>query len=216
MRLHATVALLLALAPSLRADEQGEDKPWTNLLSAESTSLDQNWATTGNWILKDGVATLAPREGESGWSRWSAYLWSKKKYTHFEVEFEYLVEKGGNSGFYFRVGDVNDPVAQGIEVQIYDTAPDKERDKLTDHDSGGIIPGLKPHRAASKPAGEWNKMSVRHWDDKIVVMLNGVNVNAHDLSGGGQLAQRPKTGPIGFQDHGLPLKLRNIRIKELE
>jgi hypothetical protein len=58
-------------------------------------------------------------------------------------------------------------------------------------------------------------MTVTHQDDKIIVMLNGLNVNAHDLSGGGQLAQRPKIGPIGFQDNALPISLRNVRIKEL-
>ena len=47
------------------------------------------------------------------------------------------------------------------------------------------------------------------------VYLNGEYVNAHDLIGGGQLSKRPKTGPIGFQDHALPISLRNIRIKEL-
>lgn len=194
-------------------DKTGKDSGWTNLLSEKTKSLDEHWKTTGNWALHDGVATLTPREGEKGWSRWSAYLWSKKEYGEFEIEFEYKLEKGGNSGFYFRVGDVNDPVQQGIEVQIYDSPPDRPRDKLTDHDAGGIIPGLRPHRSAAKPAGEWNKMSVTHRDDKIIVMLNGVNVNAHDLSGGGQLAKRPKSGPIGFQDHALPISLRNIRIR---
>ena len=144
--------------------------------------------------MKDGVATLTPRPGEKGWSRFSAYLWSKKKYTEFEIEFEYKLEKRGNSGFYFRVGDVSDPVKQGIEVQIYDTSGKKPASKLTDHDAGGIIPGLRPHRTAAKPAGEWNKMLVIHSDDKIIVWLNRVNVNAHDLSGGGRLAKRPKTG----------------------
>jgi hypothetical protein len=104
-------------------------------------------------------------------------------------------------------------VNKGIEVQIYDTAPDKPADQLSDHDSGGIIPGLKPHRNAAKAAGEWNKMEVMHFDDKIVVMLNGVNVNAHDLGPGGQLSQRPRTGWIGFQDHALPISIRNVRIR---
>lgn len=212
----AALSIAVLAAPVLVAqDEKEGEKKWTDLLSAETKSLDANWTTTGNWTLKDGVATLAPREGEKGWSRWSAYLWSKKEYTDFEVEFEYQLEKGGNSGFYFRVGDVNDPVAQGIEVQIYATDPEKEQAKLNDHDSGGIIPGLAPHKNSSKPTGEWNKMTVVNKGDKIVVMLNGVNVNAHDLSGGGQLAKRPKTGPIGFQDHALPIKLRNIRVREL-
>lgn len=188
-----------------------ENDKWIHLLSAKTKSLDEYWTTTGNWTLKDGVASLIPREGEKGWSRWSAYLWSTKKYRDFDIEFEYKLEKGGNSGFYFRVGDVNDPVKKGIEVQIYDTAPDKA--KLNDHDAGGIIPGLKPHRNAAKPVGEWNKMEVMHFDDKIVVMLNGVNVNAHDLGPGGQLSQRPRTGRIGFQDHALPISLRKIRIR---
>jgi hypothetical protein len=52
-----------------------------------------------------------------------------------------------------------------------------------------------------------------HFDDKIVVMLNGVNVNAHDLGPGGQLSKRPRTGWIGFQDHALPISLRKVRIR---
>lgn len=193
--------------------EAAEKDRWTHLLSADSKRLDEHWTTTGNWTLNDGVASLTPREGERGWSRWSAYLWSKKEYRDFDIEFEYKLEKRGNSGFYFRVGDVNDPVKKGIEVQVYDTAADKPDNKLSDHDAGGIIPGLKPHRKAAKPAPEWNKMEVMHFDDKIVVMLNGVNVNAHDLGPGGQLSKRPRTGWIGFQDHALPISLRNIRIR---
>jgi hypothetical protein len=214
LQIFSVVAVLAAAVCA--EDKDKKDEGWTDLLSAKTKSLDEHWTTTGNWELKDGIATLAPRQGEQGWSRWSAYLWSKKKYGEFEIEFEYKVEKGGNSGFYFRVGDVNDPVNQGIEVQIYDSAGKPKDAELTDHDAGGIIPGLKPHRPAAKAAGEWNKMSVTHKDDKIIVMLNGVNVNAHDLSGGGQLAKRPKSGPIGFQDHALPISLRNVRIKELK
>jgi hypothetical protein len=222
------LAVLLAIPTALFAQEnkqkavkleQGEKAnaptkgEWIDLLSKDTKSLDAHWTTTGNWKLKDGVATLTPREGEEGWSRWKAYLWSKKEYGDFDIEFEYKLEKGGNSGFYFRVGDVSDPVEKGIEVQIYDTDPKTADDKLSDHDAGGIIPGLKPHRSAAKPSGEWNKMEVMHFDDKIVVMLNGVNVNAHDLGPGGQLSKRPRTGSIGFQDHALPISLRNIRLR---
>lgn len=208
----ASVALALCL-PLIGQDKTEEG--WIDLLSEDTKSLDEHWKTTGNWKLEDGVATLTPREGEQGWSRWSAYLWSKEEFTDFEIEFEYKVEKAGNSGFYFSVGDVDDPVNTGIEVQIYDSAGKTDESKLTDHDSGGIIPGLKPQRSTAKPAGEWNKMVVKHEDDKIVVMLNGEVVNAHDLSEGGPLAERPKTGPIGFQDHALPLSLRKIRIRKM-
>ncbi|MBM3878424.1 MAG: DUF1080 domain-containing protein [Verrucomicrobia bacterium] len=217
MKTFSLIALTGLLgAAAIAAEKTSQDKAWVPLLSAQTERLDDRWTTTGNWVLQDGVAALQPRPGESGWSRWSAYLWSKQQYTDFEIEFDYRLEPGGNSGFYFRVGDRNDPVAQGIEVQIYDSPSRQSAASLTDHDAGGIIPGLKPHRPAAKPAGEWNTMKVTHYDHKIVVMLNDVNVNAHDLSGGGQLARRPRTGWIGFQDHGLPIALRNIRLRELQ
>ena len=200
-----------AKSEQAKRSEGSKSDEWIDLLSDATMSLDEHWTTTGNWVLKDGVATLTPREGEEGWSRWGAYLWSKEKYGDFDIEFEYKLEEAGNSGFYFRVGDVNDPVEQGIEVQIFDSDPNAG--ELTDHDAGGIIPGLPPHRKAAKPAGEWNKVEVSHFDNKIVVMLNGVNVNAHDMRSGGQLSQRPRIGWIGFQDHALPISLRNIRIR---
>ena len=187
------------------------DTGWNNLLENDFTS---HWTTTGNWSFKDGVATLTPREGEKGWSRWSAYLWSKERYGDFEIEFDYQVQKNGNSGFYFRVGDKNDPVAKGIEVQIYDSASWGPEKKLNDHDSGGIIPGVPPTKRAAKAAGEWNHFHIVNQDDKLTVKLNGEVVNVVNLAEG-KLASRPKTGYIGFQDHALPLALRNIRIKAL-
>lgn len=211
------VSLVLFAARSYgEASEAGPAKEWTWLLSSEMEGIEDHWQTTGNWQLADGILTLTPRPGESGWSRFDAYLWSKKPYTDFEIEFEYRLEARGNSGFYFRVGDQADPVQEGIEVQLYDSPSRPSDAELTDHDAGGIIPGLKPHRRAAKPAGEWNRMMVWHSDDRISVMLNGVNVNAHDLIGGGGLAERPRTGFIGFQDHALPIALRNIRIRVVD
>jgi hypothetical protein len=185
----------------------------TDLL--EGGDLTRNWTTTGNWKLGgDGAVTLTPRPGEQGWTRWTAYLWSNKSYGDFEIEFEYMVEKKGNSGFYFRVGDVNDPVEKGIEVQIYDSASQPADTPLNDHDSGGVIPGVPPTKRTAKPAGQWNKFVITNKADKLKVVLNGETVNEIDLTKG-KLASRPKAGKIGFQDHGLPLSLRNIRIREL-
>jgi hypothetical protein len=196
---------LAAVSTGRAADQDG----WVDLLRDDDLSLD--WTTTGNWSVDDGIASLAPREGEKGWSRWSAYLWSKKQYKDFEIAFEYQVKKGSNSGFYFRVEDKNDPVAKGIEVQIYDSAGAA---KLTDHSSGGVIPGIPPTKDAAKPAGEWNQFEITNKDNKLTVKLNGTVVNEVDLSKGA-LASRPATGWIGFQDHALPLSLRKIRIRPL-
>ncbi|QDU28147.1 hypothetical protein ETAA8_32470 [Anatilimnocola aggregata] len=177
--------------------------------------LTKNWTTTGNWILgDDGVVTLKPRDGEKGWQRYDAYLWLKGDYQDFEIDFEYKVETKGNSGFYFHVGDVKQPVATGIEVQIYDSHGKPAGAKLTDHDSGGIIPSIPPTKSAAKAAGEWNRFVITAKGDNLTVVLNGETVNVVDLTTD-KLKARPKTGAIGFQDHGLPLSLRNIKIKKL-
>ncbi len=176
--------------------------------------LTKHWTTKGNWKLADGVVSLEPRPGEKGWQRYDAYLWAKKEYRDFEAEFEYKVQKGGNSGFYFHVGDVKSPVATGIEVQIYDSGSKAKDAKLSDHDSGGIIPGIPPTRNAAKPAGEWNKFRITCQGGKVTVVLNGEVVNEVSLDNP-KIKSRPASGAIGFQDHGLPLALRNIRIREL-
>ncbi len=196
-----------------RADEPNKASPWVELLAG--SNLTKHWNTKGNWTMDaDGVVTLTPRPGESGWSRFDAYLWSEKEYRDFEIQFEYRVEKGSNSGFYFRVGDKNSPVAKGIEVQIYDSFGKGADKKLTDHDSGGIIPGLPPTKNATLPPGEWNKFTITSQNDKLTVVLNGELVNEVDLTQA-KLQGRPQSGFIGFQDHALPLSLRNIRIREL-
>jgi hypothetical protein len=206
MKHFAALSLLVvAFAAPLHAED--------NLLAGGD--LNKNWETKGNWILDaDDVVTLKPRPGESGWQRYDAYLWLKGDYQDFEIDFEYKVEKKGNSGFYFHVGDVKSPVATGIEVQIYDSHGKAADAKLTDHDSGGIIPGLPPSKNTAKATGDWNRFVINVKGDKAVIKLNGETVNEVELTND-KLKNRPKTGAIGFQDHGLPLALRNIKIKKL-
>lgn len=207
------VAILLVLTSGVFPSQGREEKSgWVNLL--EGSDLTRNWTTKGNWKFDEGVVSLEPRPGESGWSRFDAYLWARKEYKDFEIEFEYKVQKGGNSGFYFHVGDVKDPVAKGIEVQIYDSGSKPKDARLTDHDSGGIIPGLPPTKNTAKPAGEWNRFLITVQDNKVTVKLNDEVVNEVPLDNP-KIKNRPPTGAIGFQDHALPIALRKIRIRDL-
>jgi hypothetical protein len=202
-----SLLLTLAVAPGQAQKESGWHEP------LKGGDLKEHLFTTGNWKLdKDGVVALVPRPGEKGWTRYDAYLWLKKKYKDFEADFEYKVEKNGNSGFYFHVSDLKEPVKHGIEVQIYDSYGRKG--KLNDHDSGGIIPGVPPTKRAAKPAGEWNRMQVTCKGKTVTVILNGEKVNEVQLDQGA-LKTREPSGYVGFQDHGLPLWLRNIKIREL-
>ena len=190
--------------------ELEEPGTWFEPLAAKD--LSENCHTEGNWTFADGVATLTPSEGQRGWQRYGHYLWMEGDYADFEAEFDYRLEKNGNSGFYFHVGDEARPVATGVEVQLYATAKGKKR--LTDHDAGGIIPGGPPTENAAKPAGEWNHMHVRCEDGAIYVTLNGRFVHEMPLDHP-RIADRPRTGSIGFQDHSLPLQVRNWRVRSL-
>jgi len=202
------VELLVLDEPASTGAETG----WADLL--EGNDLSRHWETKGNWSLdKEGVVTLSPRPGETGWSRFDAYLWLKEPRDDFEFEFDYKVEKGGNSGFYFNVGDRASPVAKGIEVQIQDSQDGGQERKLTDHDSGGIIPGIPPSRNAAKPAGEWNRFGILCRGKELTVRLNGEVVNEVKLDDP-RIQDRPASGYIGFQDHALPLALRKIRIRK--
>jgi hypothetical protein len=208
-RVCGLLILLFLVQFAWSADAGG----WVNLL--EGGDLSKHWTTAGNWRLdKDGVVSLEPRPGEKGWARFDAYLWAKHSYKDFEADFEYKVQKGGNSGFYFHVSDVKSPVAKGIEVQIYDSGSKPKDAKLTDHDSGGIIPGIPPTKNTAKPAGEWNRMQVTVKDNRVKVVLNGEVVNDVPLDHP-KIKDRPPSGAVGFQDHALPISLRNIRIREL-
>jgi hypothetical protein len=206
--LFATLCCVCLIASAPAKAEEGE---WKKLLDGD---LKEHWTTTGNWKLEDGVVSLTPREGEKGWQRYDAYLWLEGDYKDFEIAFDYKVQKGGNSGFYFHVGDVKEPVATGIEVQIYDSGSKPADAKLTDHDSGGVIPGIPPTKNTAKPAGDWNHFDITVKGDKLTIKLNGETVNEVDLQHE-KLKNRPKTGRIGFQDHGLPLALKDIKIRKL-
>ncbi|MCA8966494.1 MAG: DUF1080 domain-containing protein [Planctomycetes bacterium] len=184
--------------------------PWLEPLAGKA--LTEHCTTKGNWTLADGTAQLTPREGETGWQRYDHYLWLEGDYGDFEAEFDYRLQANGNSGFYFHVGDVATPVATGVEVQLFATVPDKV--DLTDHDSGGIIPGGPPSSNASRGPGEWNHMHVLCEDGQVLVTLNGKLVHTMALDHA-KIADRPRSGTIGFQDHSLPLELRRWRVRRI-
>ena len=198
---------LIALAPLLSA----EDKDWVTLYNGKDLT---GWQTTGNWIpQKDGSRLSQPHKGEKGWQRYSADLWSKKKYKDFVLHVEYKYPPKGNSGIHFRVGDLKNPVNTGIEAQVLDSFGKK---KVGPHDHGGIIRTVGASKNMSKKPGQWNTMIVTCKGHHLKVQLNGegiVDIQLDKTS----MKDRPLEGHIGLQDHGEPnnIHFRNIKIKEL-
>tara|TARA_B100001029_G_scaffold172481_1_gene170282 strand:- start:291 stop:911 length:621 start_codon:yes stop_codon:yes gene_type:complete len=201
------LTIFIVLAPALCA----EGRDWVTLYNGKDLT---GWQTTGNWLpQKDGSLLIKPRKGEKGWQRYSAYLWSKKKYKDFVLHVEYKYPPKGNSGVHFRVGDLKNPVNTGIEAQVLDSYGKK---KMGHHDHGGIIRTVGASKNMSKKAGEWNTMILTCKGHHLKLQLNGEQIVDIHLDKT-PMKDRPLEGHIGLQDHGEPnnLHFRNIKIKEL-
>ncbi|MDB4809843.1 DUF1080 domain-containing protein [bacterium] len=175
----------------------------------------EGWTTQGNWSVQaDGSLLIQPREGEMGWQRYDAYIWSNKKYKDFILDLEYTYPPGGNSGIFFRVGDTADPVKQGIEAQVLDTFGNESA--LGAHDHGGVISTVGPTKNMSAAPHQWNRMVIQCVGSQLMIELNGQQIVDIDLSST-PVKDRPSEGFIGLQDHGQPnnLRFRNLRILEL-
>lgn len=171
------------------------------------------WQTTGNWIVEDdNVITLKPRPGESGWKRYNDYLTTERKYGDFVLDLEFKFEPKGNSGVFMRIGDLEDHVTTGFEVQILDT---HGKEDFGHHDCGGVIRTSAPKKMAVKPAGEWNRYIITMKGSHLKVVLNGELIQDLDLSKT-DMKDRPAEGHISFQDEGKKVWYRNVRIKELK
>lgn len=207
-----TLTILLALT-SLTG--LAKDHKWKDIIDGDLSEV----VTEGNWIVEDNMVFLEPRPGEKGWTRYGAYLWLKGDYQDFICKFEFKFAQRGNSGFYFRVADEADPVVTGLELQLTQC---HNKEKIGWHDLGGIIKFKEreagdPKARATMPAGEWNTARVTMQGNHLTVVINDVlvhdrlDLSAHEIDG----APLAPKGKIGFQDHGMPFWLRNIRIKKL-
>ncbi|MEX2581512.1 MAG: DUF1080 domain-containing protein [Verrucomicrobiales bacterium] len=207
-----TLALVLINTIYAGHPEKNADGFVSLAADGELTGLE----TEGNWQAKEnGVVDLEPREGEEGWKRYHHYLWTTEKYGDFIFDFEYKHGEGGNSGFHFRIDDREDPVAGGFEVQILDSMG-LDDEKMGHHDLGGVIKTRGATKNMSKPAGEWNRMTVKMEGSHLTVVINGETVQDFDLAEekeeGKKLADE---GWIAIQDHGESFQVRNLQVKRL-
>ncbi len=112
-------------------------------------------------------------------------------------------------------------------VQVLDSYG---KDGLGKHDCGGIFDVLAPSANTVKRPGEWNRMTITAKANKVNVALNGREgvdmdldlwTEAHKNPDGTRnkfdvaYKDLPRIGHFGFQDHGLDVWYRNVRIKEL-
>ena len=146
----------------------------------------------------------------------------------FELELEWKVREGGNSGIMYRVTeDAENGYESGPEMQVLDDA--KHADGKSRLTAAGALYGLYPApTGAVKPAGEWNQVRIVVRGNHVEHWLNGVKTAEAEMNSpewNEKVAAskfnewpgyaRAREGRILLQDHGDWVAYRNIRIRPL-
>jgi 3-keto-disaccharide hydrolase len=178
------------------------------------------------WSWKDGV--LSPKDKDE-------MLWTKREYENFIIDLEFNLEPAANSGVMVYNTDLANWIPNTVEIQLLDDPAPKWKDIPPTWKCGGIFAHSAPLKAATKKAGEWNRMTIRCQGPRISVLLNGVlvtDMNMKDWKSGKKnpdgsdiadfeprpLAEMATKGHIGLQGAhgGIPTHFRNLKIKPLD
>jgi hypothetical protein len=170
------------------------------------------------WSIEGGTIHHVPGGGD---------IESAGRYADFELDFDWQISPGGNSGVFYRVPEGTGGTSlNGPEYQILDNGghPDGKAPITSAASAYAVYP---PSRDVTRPVGEWNSgrivvrgRHVEHW-------LNGVEVLSYELGSpdwqarvaaskfrGSAYGTAPR-GYIVLQDHGAAVAYRNVTITTL-
>jgi len=195
----------------------------TNLDKWTSGKRDGSSQEPAKWVVKDGYFECAPKTG---------YLHTKDSFgpdMQLHIEFatpatpEGEGQGRGNSGVFFYAGT--------YEIQVLDSYDNKT---YPDGQASALYGQWPPLVNASRKPGEWQTYDIifqapRWKDGKLVspayatVFHNGVLTQPHRALYGGtghlkiaEYKEHPEKGPLSLQDHGNPVRYRNVWIREIK
>jgi len=213
--------------PDITQDKKPKKGKWESLFDGKTTKGWHNYLkkdVAAQWKIENGVLTLTGKGGGD--------IITDKEYENFELELEWKIAEGGNSGIFYRVYEdpkFGAPYITGPEMQILDDErhPDAKAGKNGNRVAGSLYDMLPPSQKA-KPAGQWNKIRLVVNKNRAEHWLNGSKVVSYALVGPewDNMLKESKfatwkdfnkysKGRIGLQDHGDVVSFRNIRIREL-
>lgn len=202
------LGLLLVASPAWCDDKDDEFRPLFNgsdLTGWEGADKD----AAECWLVDGGELVCTGKPGP--------WLRSTEEYDDFELRLEYKLKEGGNSGVYIRVpkdgkhhGDQS-----GIEVQILDDNAERYKELKAYQYSGSLYAIVAAEPRVSKPAGDWNTMTIRCEGTKYEIHHNGQQVIKSDETAAPDLAKRLTKGYLGLQNHNEEVRFRNVVIKSL-
>lgn len=226
------VLLLLLVLLSRNAAQAQKGGDWKILFDGKSTDAWRGYKRDGfpekGWVVENGALKTVAGDGSGGTSD----LITKDKYKNFELELEWRVSPGGNSGFFYNVAETDGPAWHtGPEVQILDDErhPDAKLGKNGNRKAGSLYDLIPASPGKTlRPVGEFNKVRLIVNNNRVQHFLNGKKVVEYTLgspemkkliaeskfSGFPRFAQEPE-GYIALQHHGEEVWFRNIRVRAL-
>ena len=162
-------------------------------------------------------------------------IWSDASYSNFELDFDYKLEAGANSGVIIYAEDTKNWIPNAIEIQLLDDNHERWKKDAPELKNGSLYGHVAPTAFPAKGAGQWNHMTIKAVGQQITVTVNGQVALDYSLAKltDGKVAPsgfkipghlpRPwssirTSGPIGFQGmHGGALPyFRNVRIRSVK
>ncbi len=208
---------------------------WKLLFDGKTTNGWRNFKkkTIGSsWKIKDEALSLVPdKKSANGWQmRDGGDIITTEKFKNFELKLWWKVAENGNSGIMYNVvedSQYNYVWETGPEMQVLDN-PGHPDGKIAKHQAGDLYDLLSCKFITVKPAGKWNKVSIRVKDGLVAHWLNGYKVVEYQLwneewkalVAGSKFVKMPgfakaKKGHISLQDHGNQVWYKNIKIRKL-
>jgi hypothetical protein len=204
---------------------------WAGKTNKGWTQANKNVFPEKGWNIQDGV--LSVEKDQVGQPALGGDITTKKKYTSFELKFDFKLTEGANSGIKYFVNDYNGFLL-GLEYQILDD--EKHPDAKMGIKGNRTLASLYDIIAAQKiPAslkknGEWNQAMIRVYpNNNVEHWLNGYKVLEFDCSSKEfkEMLSQSKfkevkgfgfapNGKILIQDHGDEVSFRSLKIRELQ
>lgn len=195
---------------------------WRDITATENWRNYKADTISAMWQMQDGELVLTGGGGGD--------IVTKEQYDDFELELEWKISEGGNSGLFFNVVESDTLGAvyhSGPEYQLLDNErhPDAKNRK---HRAGDNYDVQEATAEAARPAGEWNTTRLVVQGDQVEHYLNGQKIVAYELGSAAwvdsvansKFTQFPAygkadSGHLALQDHGDKVWFRNIRVREL-
>jgi hypothetical protein len=196
---------------------------WTVLFDGETVKGLRGYQQTempDSWEVVDGTLKTKPDHGID--------LISEDIYKNFELELEWKVPIGGNSGVFYFATEEGDYIWQTApEMQVLDDNEHTDG-KNTLTSAGSLYAMIAPSKSVVKAVGEFNQVRIKVKDNQVEHWLNGTKIVEYtygskemwELVAKSKFNSMPlfakaSEGHIGLQgDHG-EIWYRNIRIRKL-